>query len=307
MRWNSNTVHRLMPGVAEMAVETAIRSIGQHLNRPVYTLPVIWKFTFDDNAEPGLQKEIDYVCERLNISKPDQNLPLGERFYRMHQAILSQRDTAMGLQEEKHLSAKPYFERSEAFLTQLYQAVRPRYAIQETDSIDQKIHRLSKAIHTEIKNRLRENASPEIITSLKRDREKAVEMRRLRDFSRDVYGKQSTLTQEEIAESLQSLRQELLTTGLRDRIHNLLPRMPAPRTIHIRTANPISVTALVRRAQKEGIPHEKLAPQVLAQVHRAMQNTLDNLLAEVEPKTERFRMPNPFYTPLLLPSGNESR
>lgn len=334
VHWNGNVVRQLMPGIVHMAMEAARRATAQGLERPVYIAPIVWKYRFDGDVRKELLKDIADLEKRLDLPRGSK-LPLPMRFYQLHQNLLTQRYKVLGLEESPHLADKPYFYRAEAFLNALYRSVSARYTINLEGTADQKIHRFEKAIKATLEARKAQlQASAEAATSsdpqvlqdilrrdpliatAKSDLKKVTEMRRLNDFQRAVYGRNPSLSQEEVAESLKAIRGWVVqgTTGLYnslipgqlgrkvqniwDQFNDILPKPVGTRTAHIRVGKPIDVTAALQHVE-EGIWNEKqVSGALLKQVASLMQKRLDELNQEIEPQIKPYRIDNLFYIPL---------
>lgn len=319
VHWNGDVVRHLMPGVSDMALEAARRSIEGD-KRPVYIVPMIWKLTFNQDVSKGLNKEMTDLEKRLGLPS-GKKLSVSERFYQLQQNLLSKRYEKLGLTEDASLTTAPYFERAEVFLEKLYATVRPGYEINDAGSVEKRIHRLEKAINTRMDARFEEmeaqgdtsGKKDPVIGECKADLKKVQEMRRLRDFAREVYGSKPTITQEEIAESLKAIRQALIKgnpgaygslpvlkkhkklQAIEDEIATMMPEPVGPRTAHIRIGQPINVSERLEAAQENGQSPEVLSGELLDRTHDAMQDRLDTLNAEIEKDSPRIRESNPFY------------
>ncbi len=292
VRWTGNKVNQLMPGVVEMAVEAAAQSLDEELSRPVYIAPLVWKLRFNQDVSGGLTDEIAELEEKLHLP-PNKNASLATRFYLLQQNILTDQMRRLGFDDLAKEKPGAYFDRAEAFLNALYEDVHSRYAIKQDGTMDQRIHRLFKAVSDErktLKKSGRQDA--ELAQRLKLDTKKIQEMKRLRCFTRDLYGG-PVISQEEIAETLKLNRQMLIGGGYEE-VRALMPRPVGWRTAHIRAVMPIDVTERLRAARSKGISEEVLTGQLLDEVHAAMQQRLNKLLREIEPDL-KARRHNPFH------------
>jgi uncharacterized protein (UPF0297 family) len=120
------------------------------------------------------------------------------------------------------------------------------------------------------------------------------EIERLNGFSAEVYNI-PTLTQEHIAESLKRIRQQMLYGGYDDAA-KMVPRPISHRTAHIRVPEPINITEKLNGRNE--IPDAE-RDEILAEVKRRMQDTLDQLNRDIEPAVKPYRAANPFYAPQL--------
>jgi hypothetical protein len=143
-------------------------------------------------------------------------------------------------------------------------------------------HQLRRAI------RKRAQGDPE---GARRDRALLAEWQRLVSFDPALYDT-PTLTQEQVAETLKRLRTALVTRGLRNAIHNLLPVAVAPRVVHVRVPEPIDVDAARSASEDEAATRAGLLA-----LHRSrLQEGVDAIRAAIAPVVDRHRLPNPLHS-----------
>jgi hypothetical protein len=88
-----------------------------------------------------------------------------------------------------------------------------------------------------------------------------------------------------MAEILKATRAAVVTSGLRNRMHNFVPRAVAPRVAHVRVAEPIDI----RRALADNLA----APTLTVTLRARLQDAQNSLSVELEPMIRDFRMRNP--------------
>jgi hypothetical protein len=347
VHWNGNVVRNLMPGVADMAIEAAKRSVDQGLDKPVYIASPIWKMTFTEDAANGLHADMADLEAQLHLPSGNKKQTPAERFHQLQENYLDQQAKTLGV-DLSSKAGEPFFTRANALMKQLLSDVSSGdYEIKAGGSIEQQLHRLNKAVGEKMKARAQEfkaeeqakmapvpegdkkahqKAKKAIAKAVKArlredgdakqyrlDQKKLKEMLRLRDFSSLVYGQTETITQEEIAEGLKALRSHLrkgnqtayqsipvagkAAKKALDEFRVTLPKPVGPRKANIRVTDPIEVTELVKQARAEGKSDAELSQEIMFEVSRRMQGTLNALNAEIEETSPRIREANPFYQP----------
>ena len=291
VHWTGDLVHPLFHGIADMATEAAGRTGGAANDRPVFIVPLVWKLRFVDDASPGMHREMDYIERHLELP-PAGHLGISERFRALQEGILRKQMLADAFDPESVVGLD-FFARQEGFRSRLVADLESRYMVEPTDSIDRKITRLQRVISTALRE-LRDTESavaPNQRALLVRDLDTAEEASRLGGFIRDVYAT-PTLSQEQIAESLKRHRATLVTGGLRNTLHNFLPKPYGARVAHVRVPEPI----LVEPARAMGDPGERhvYVAELIDMARRRMQAALDSINREIGPEVERFSHPNPF-------------
>ncbi len=143
-------------------------------------------------------------------------------------------------------------------------------------------HQLRRAI------RARAKADPD---GARRDRAMLAELQRLVSFDPALYDVPG-LAQEQIAETLKRVRTSLVTRGLRNTLHNVLPVAVAPRVVHVRVPEPIDVGAA-----EAASPDDAGARAALLALHRRrLQEGVDAIRAAIAPVVDRHRRPNPLQS-----------
>lgn len=281
VRWTNDFVHPLFPGIAQMAIQAA-----DDASHPVFIVPIVWKYQFVGDVSARLHREMALVERRLALPGGDPSA-VSQRFLALQRGILVSQMRMYGLTEAS--VSDDFFERQRQFQQHLVRKLEQRYHIDATDQLDRRIARLTRAIQSE-RALLRNDTSPGGSArreALRRDRDMADEAKRLGEFTAEVYGG-TTLTQEQLSESLKRIRDRMLRRHWSDVLAKTLPRPLGPRILHVGVPEPISV---VRVAPSERADYETV---LLELARRRMQESLDEINARIEPAVAPYRVPNPF-------------
>lgn len=271
VHWTSGHIHPLFPGIADMALEAARRSAAANA-RPVFIAPIVWRLRYTDDVSAGIDRDMAVIERALDL-RSSNGASISERFQLLQEQVLALRMRRFAF-DESAVAGLHYFARQSAFRRCLLDDLLSRHEVERARSIERTLRRLTKA-------------------SLDReDRARVAEVIRLGGFSEDVYDKPA-LTQEEIGESLKRLRAGLVRDGVRNALHNALPRPYGPRIAHVRVLEPIRIDA--SRAAGDSESRIRYRDELLARTRGVMQGRLDSLGRELAAVTERFRHPNPFY------------
>ena len=272
VHWTSDYVHPLYPGVADMALEAAHRSLARRDDRPVFIAPIVWRVRYTRDVSTSLHREMRLIERALELPSPD-GASVGERFRFLQESVLATRMERFGF-DPRSVSALDFFARQAAFRAWLVDDLVSRHSVERGDSIDHTVGRIGKRSLTDA------------------DRARVAEAVRLGGFTETVYDT-PTLAQEQIAESLKRLRASLMRHGLRNAVHNALPKPYGPRIAHVRVPEPIRID--LARASASVEERAAYRDELLEQTRASMQRELDALGLELASSTDRFRHPNPFY------------
>jgi len=261
--WHGNQVGPLVPGVIDMAWEAA-RASGTE----AIVQPLVWKLHFRGDVSQPLHRAITHV-ERMLALPSREDLPLEQRFASLQRAVLERSLARHGA--GRTVSNEEFFSVQENHAERLVGELESRYGTTEGER-PKRIHALRRAI---LASADKERA--------RADRRILAEIERLGHFTREHYGG-STLTQEQIAESVSQIRLALAGKGVREALFGVLPVAAAPRVARIRAPEPLEVHA------EDASPR----PELLHRLRTRLQEGLDQLLAELEPEIGRHRRPHPF-------------
>lgn len=250
VRWTGAYIHPLFTGVAEMACSAARQSNG---SKPVYIVPVVWAVEYVADISRALHGEMRYIEQQLRLARNDA-FEVHPRFDALQENILERQMRSMGF-DPAWVAGLDFFARQDAFRDWLIEDLDARYTVPPIDSVHRHLARLRMAIPRDCKS----------------DRARVEEANRLCGFSRDAYPV-ARLTPEQIGECLKRHRATLLRRGIRNAIHNVLPRPYGPRVLHVRVPEPIRVDPT--RARED---FDTYARELLSTLRERMQVSLDEL------------------------------
>ena len=272
VRWTSDHVHALFPGVAEMALEAARRAAASGDDRPVFIAPLVWRIRYTRDVSPALHRDMRVIEHALGLPSPD-GVSIAVRFRFLQESVLAARMARFGF-DVASVSGLDFFARQAAFRARLVDDLLSRHRVEPAASIEHTLNRLAK------------------VASSDADRGRIAEATRLGGFTQTVYDT-PTLSQEQIAESLKRLRASLMRRGFANAVNNALPKPYGPRVAHVRVPDPIRID--VERAAGGAEVRAAYRDELLAQTRASMQRELDALGLELASSTDRFRHPNPFH------------
>ncbi|MFN8587123.1 MAG: hypothetical protein U0704_04910 [Candidatus Eisenbacteria bacterium] len=284
--WQSQRTSRLLPGIVDMAWETAEQLRAESLPRPVYVVPLVWRLRFVDDASAGLHREMTWIERALRLPAGRDTDAIGTRFAALLVQVLRARAAALGLPEPGIGSPRDYFPAQAATLAAIRAALAERHG-----EVDEDVTRAQHRLRGAIRRRLREDGDD---AAAARDRALVTELQRLHSFDPALYDR-AELTQEQVAEHLKRVRSALVTKGWRNALHNLVPVAVAPRIAHVRVPEPLDVSAALAALPAGADPATARAGLLDALAAR-LQGGLDALGAELETVRVARRTPLPLHT-----------
>jgi hypothetical protein len=278
VRWTNDFVHPLFPGVAQMAAAAARRT-----SRPVYIVPLVWKFRFVGDVSRGLHREMEAIERGLELPVMDW-LCVAQRFRVLQCSVLAIRMDRFGHRAPLDTD---FFDRQTSFQSFLL-AQLARYDVESASkSTEQKLASITRRIHR-ARRALQDDASADADDERRRldaDLERAEEAARLGELTQALYGSE-TLTQEQIFECLKRTRDRLLRRGWHQRLTVMLPRPAGPRVVHVGVPEPIRVVPV---DSDEADDYER---ELLERTRTRMQQALDAINRRIAPEVDRYRCPN---------------
>lgn len=269
VRWTNDRVHALFPGVAQMAMAAA-----QCAERPVFIVPLVWKYRFIGDVSARLHREMRVIERALGLASPSSSIGVGVRFYTLQMNLLAARMRDFSYEDE--CPDADFFTRQDAFRMHLVRVLTALYRVEASGSMDRMLARIRGVILSAAKD-----------PHLRRQHLAMVEeAKRLGEMSRDVYGT-PLLTQEQMAECLKRTRDRLMRRGWRNVIGNMLPCPLGARVVHVAVPEPIRVVAVrpQERAEYEGA--------LLDLTRESMQAALDGINRRIAPSVEARAVQNP--------------
>ena len=263
--WHSNYVAPLMSGAGEMALEAKFKAP----QKSAFLLPIIWKLQFTEDATTGLAKECNYIERKLKIEGSGNP---AERALHIYDVLADREAAKLGLTMAAGLSLSKKLDVCEtAACVQLGVYLGK-------DGADSDPSETIKLVKRKVRGEGKTPSEAGRAASKLADR--LTKMRRLGDFAI----KNPTITQEEVAEHLKRIRNDLCVGTLRDVINAYLPQPVARRVAHIRILPPVEVTG------------SETAADLMNAVRIALQNALDTVNNEIGKTSTATSWPNPFYT-----------
>ena len=284
--WQGERTSPLLPGIIEMAWETAhqVREAGE--SRRVFVVPLVWRLCFTADATPGLLREMALIERELALPAGPEGSGPGERFAALMRATLRRQCERLGLPAPE---GADYFADQAAAMSAIRARLTERYGEVDAD-MTRAQHRLRGAIR-----RLASSSGDE--AGAKRDRALVTELQRLHSFDPLLYDRPS-LTQEQVAENLKRVRSALVTRGWKNALHNLVPVAVAPRVAHVRVPEPLDVGAAEAACATAANPADVEAARaaLLVELRARLQAGLDSLGREVSALVDARRMTNPLHS-----------
>ena len=287
--WQGERVSPLLPGIVDMAWETATTLRARGDTRGVWLVPVAWRLTFIGDVSLRLTSEIAHIERGLGL--PASQGSLGDRFAALTCRLLVQQCERLGLtapQLDARCAGGDYFEAQASVLGELRASLAERYGELDAD-LTRAQFQLRKAM------RERSETDPEGVRS---DRARLLELQRLASFEPALYDR-PRLAQERIAEVLKPTRSSLLTRGFGNMLHNTVPIAVGPRVARVRAAEPIDVRAAVAGASAGGETAVRAA--LLAEHRGRLQSILDQLGASIGATAGRHAIVNALWSGGVTP------
>lgn len=279
--WQGERVSTLLPGLVDMAWEAAATLAQQGDARPVHMVPLVWRLVFTTRAHEALSRDLGDLARRVGVTAPSGDLPA--RFAALMPALLARQCRRLGLEAPTARTRHDYFTAQASVIRQLRATLAERYGALDED--------LTRA-QFQLRKAMRERTAHDP-AGVRADRAMLFELQRLANFDPALYDHEH-LDQERIAEVLKRMRGTLLTTRFGDVLRNTLPVAVAPRRVHVRVAEPITVhTAFATCAPGQ----EEATRAALLALHRErLQSALDALGAELAAETRPHALPNPLWS-----------
>jgi hypothetical protein len=285
VRWTNDVVHPLFAGVAQLAIAAARRT-----DRPVFIVPLVWKYRFVRDVSDGLHHEMATIERGLDLPSMD-GLPVAERFRVLQYSVLAMRMAHFGYRAPLGMD---FFERQEAFQDFLLEQLAPYRTSESSEALERRLVRIMREIRR-ARRALHNDGSADADVERRRldtDLERAEEAKRTGELTRALYGGE-TLTQEQIFECLKRTRDRLLRSGMRNRLAVMLPRPAGPRVVHVGVPEPIRVARVDARDSHE------YECALLERTRTRMQQTLDAINLRIAPEVDRYRHVNALAAPAL--------
>lgn len=278
--WQGERVSVLLPGIVDMAWDAASRLREAGDPRPVHLLPVAWRLEFTGDARRGLARDMARLERGLGLPLGDA-LAVPERFASLMRSLLERQCARLSLAPPRFHPGPGggYFDAQAAAFEELRRSLAERYGELDADLVRAQF---------QLRKAMRERAALDP-DGVRRDRSRLQEWMRLAGFEPALYD-HARLAPERVAEVLKRTRSSLLTSGLRNALHNTVPVAAGARVVRVRVAEPIEV----RRALESVTPGEGAAARArLLTEHRArLQALVDQMGLESGARGEARAIPN---------------
>ena len=271
--WQGERVGSLLPGLVDMACDAATRVRDAGETRPVWLVPIAWRFAFRRDARRGLARDMVRLERGLALPRGDR-LSVPERFAALMRALLARQCERLGLASPDERDG--YFAAQARVIDVLRRALAERYGELDAD--------FTRATF-QLRRAMRDAAAGDP-DGVRRDRARLAELQRLAGFDAALYDR-AELAPERVNEVLKRMRSSLLTRGLANALHNTVPIAPGPRAVHVRVAEPIAV-----EPEGEGADPEAGRAALLAEHRARLQAALDQLGDELAASGASWRLPN---------------
>ena len=272
--WQGERVAALLPGLVDMAWDTARHVRAARGERPVWLVPVAWRFAFRGDARRALGRDMSRLERGLSLPRGDRLEP-PERFAALIRHLLARQCERLGLGTPLAGEHDDYFAAQSRVVEDLLGRLAKRYGAMDPD--------FGRALF-QVRRAMRERAAVDP-AGVKSDGRLVAELHRLTGFDPALYDR-AELARERIAEVLKRTRTTLLKRGFANALHNTVPVAVGPRAVHVRVAEPIEVRA-------DGGGDEAAGRTRLLAEHRArLQATLDLLGDELAASGACRPLPN---------------
>jgi hypothetical protein len=271
--WQCERVGPLLPGLVDMAWDAAERVRAAGGARPVWLVPIAWRYAFRHDPRRGLARDMAALERGLSLPRGDR-LETADRFAALMRHLLARQCERLDLAPPG--GQDDYFAAQTRVIAALARALAGRYGELDAD--------LTRALF-QIRRAMRERADADP-DGVRRDRARVAELQRLAGFDPALYDR-AELAPERIAEVLKRTRSSLLTRGFANALHNTVPVAAGPRTVHVRVAEPVAV-----RAGGDETEGAAVRAALLAEHRARLQATLDQLGDELAASGPSRRVPN---------------
>ena len=265
--WHANHVGPLFNGAVEMAIEAREISAANGDDRPTYVVPIVWKLAFQNDVEPGLHRELDYIETNLKLASTDPTASPADRLAAIMDQLLTRTERDWNVTAKGHLALRR--DTLEQTVSTELTKLLERYDVDPATDPYRAARRWVRELDKSASERKDARHHIKAIDGLRR-------------FKPELYST-SEISQEEIAEQCKRIRSDLCKGTTRDSVHALMPRPVGPRTAHIRVEQPMPIPA--------GTTSED-APHLVVDLRERMQRSLDKLLTSLSPNGPTY--PNPF-------------
>jgi 1-acyl-sn-glycerol-3-phosphate acyltransferase len=281
--WTNDKIQDLLPGVYKISME-ALKQSDATDKRPVYTVPIVYKYIFDGDVRKGLQENMAFIEKKMGL-EPRPDLPLAERFSTLQinilQKLMNDLDKPESLKDIQLSRSNFFFHRAE--LLKFYEQQLDDLVGEEFGQGVRRVVRYEKL--EEKYKKLKTGEGQKVYQKL---RPLVHAFKYLKGFEESLYNSQS-LTQEHLFEIMLRIIQgfELIDP-------DIPPNVPGPQRAYVRVGKPVDVRRFVEKGSKD---HCFQNAEFLREVQTRMQDAMDDLNRDpdLRQKMDRYRIPNRLY------------
>jgi hypothetical protein len=226
VNWDNEALGRLKSGCVQIARRGAGRS-----ERPALIVPVVWFIRFCDDATAGLEKELDYVQQRLGFRSGRLGGP-AERMVQLYTALLERETSRFNIDAGK--TGQSFLARFDIALSSALDLLAKHWPAMMPQTSDTDAWEMARAWIRAARNQGREAPSD--------FRHQIGTLERLMRLV-PARAEKTHLTQEQVSERIKRLRADWLHGTLRDKASRFIPRAVARREVFMRVGKPVEVAA----------------------------------------------------------------
>ncbi len=280
--WQADRIGPLVPGAVAMAWEAFARAHAAGVARATYVVPVVWRLHFTRDVGAALDREMALIERDVRLP-PAPERAVERRFAALLWNVLRARAARfeIAMPAERRDGGTAFFDAQERCAEALLERLYARHGRPDGDRL-RVVFALRKAV------RAAADTDP---ARAREERAMLQEVERLGRFDRALYAG-PTLTQEQIAETLQQTRSSLMTRGFRNAMHNLVPVAVAARALRIRVPEPLAIADAFSADPAEA---GRRIDALLAELRARLQRGVDGLAKEIASQVDPHRRTNPFH------------
>jgi 1-acyl-sn-glycerol-3-phosphate acyltransferase len=226
VNWDNEALGRLKSGCVQIARRGAARAA-----RPALIVPVVWFIRFCDDATAGLEKELDYVQERLGFRSGRLGGP-AERMVQLYTALLERETSRFNIDAGK--AGQSFLARFDIALASALDLLAQHWPALKPQTNESDAWELARVWIRAARNQGRDAPS--------NFRHQIGTLERLMRLV-PARAEKTHLTQEQVSERIKRLRADWLHGTIRDKASRFIPRAVARREVFMRVGKPVEVAA----------------------------------------------------------------
>lgn len=279
VHWAADQIGPLFPGVLEMAQRAAKGLAESRSDRPVYIVPLIYKYMFLRDETANLHRAFSYVEKSLDLPLQQTDSSLERRLRTLYVNLTNR----VAQHHDITLPDAEFWSMRAALIAEL--TTRLASSTDYDKSLDDDPYNAAEMCLRHYNSARRSEGGQKLSKTVI---QLANDLRELLNLQPWMYPN-DMMTQEHIAERIQRIRIDWLKRRFRDRVHALVPQPVGPRCAHIRLADPLRINA------NTDVPKMDL-------LRSNMQSRLDDLNKELTPFQAGKLLPNAFLERIHFPA-----